>query len=456
VTGGLPNEVEVVECVEYGHINVDPLIWVSDNHRAVFSSEIDGRRVLQATVHEGQLRLQATSYVGVIPLNDQVIVRVRPRFPIANLTRMVTDTGHQHIEALTAFRDYSTQGTADDWTMDLYADALLDYVDDLLDKGLHRVYVHREDEGHFPHGRIDVNRTVQRFAARGIPNKAAYSWFERTVDTPANRCVKAAMEVVYGHLTKKRPQQRKGGAKRLARLVGQMAALEEVNNDPDWRFMDDPQVLGLDPLPDPRAYYRAALDLSVAILRGAGITLDVSGRDVQLASQLIDTNKLFERFVRVSLEKYGKRHGWPVKVLDGNTDGSVTFYDVPNPLPAPFGEPLEALASRDPGRAQPDVVFRAADGTFPLVAEVKNKRSSDDALPDRDDVEQAVTYALRYGLTTALLIHPWSRGRAGLVYVGRVRNVDVYDYRLDLSLHDDLDEALADMGRTVARLAGLS
>ena len=37
-------------------------------------------------------------------------------------------------------------------------------------------------EGHFPHGRIDVTSTVQRFAARGVDNKVAYSWFERTIE----------------------------------------------------------------------------------------------------------------------------------------------------------------------------------------------------------------------------------------------------------------------------------
>ena len=54
-------------------------------------------------------------------------------------------------------------------------------------------------------------------------------------------------------------------------------------------------------------------------------------------------------------------------------------------------------------------------------------------LPSRDEVEQAVTYALRYDCPFTLLIHPWIKGTKGLVYVGRVRTVDVYDYRLDLS-----------------------
>lgn len=453
------DRVVVVDCAEYDQIDIDACLWLSEGHETKFNSEIDGRDVLRANFKKGVLRLQATSYVGVIPLNDRVVVRVKPRVPIANLTRMVIETGHSMLP-LSAFRGYSGRGTADDWAMDIYADALLDYVDELLDAGMMRSYQHREGEGHFPHGRIDVTRTVQRFAARGISNKAGYSWFERTVDTPANRCVKAAMEVIRDHSSKTGSKPRKGDRARLARLAGQFHAFEEVSEDPDYRFLDDPQVLSVVPLPDPRAYYRPVLDLSLLLLQGVGIALDLGGGDVQLSSLLIDTNKLFENFVRVSLAKHAAKNGWAVEVVDGNTeDGRVDLYDVPDPLPAPFGKELEAVATRDPGKAQPDVVLKALDGTFPLIAEVKNTvhgmNADMDTLPERGEVEQAVTYALRYDLPFTLLIHPWIKGTKGLLYVGRVRSIDVYDYRLDLSSHDDVDTALADMAKVVAGLAGL-
>ncbi|KAB1159203.1 hypothetical protein F6X68_08935 [Micromonospora sp. AMSO12t] len=449
----------IVECAEHDSIEIDAALWLNSDHHLVLNSEIDGRDILRANFRKGVLRLQATSYVGVIPLNDRVIVRVKPRVPIANLTRMVIETGHD-VLALSAFREYSSRGTADDWAMDVYADALLDYLDELLDAGVMRSYERCEDEGHFPHGRIDFTQTMQRFAARGVPNKAAYSWFERTVDIPANRCIKAAMEAVHAYLTKSKAKPRKGDRAKIARLAGQLLAFEEVGEDTNYRFLDDPMVLGLTSLPDPRAYYRSALDLSVVILRGTGISLELGGTDVRLSSLLIDTNKLFENFVRVSLAKHAARQYWPVEVLDGNAEGRVDLYDVPDPLPSPLGTPINALASVDPGKAQPDVVLRGLDGSFRLIAEVKNtvhgkNAKAEDVLPERDEVEQAVTYALRYGLNFTVLIHPWLKGTKGLVYVGRVRSVDVYDYRLDLSTDDGTDEALADMASTMAGLAGL-
>ena len=450
------SEVTIVDVQEYGFIDIPTELWVGDGHKAIFNTEIDKRDILRPSFVKGALRLQATSYVGVIPINEHVVVRVRPRVPLANLTRMVVDTNHSLLP-LTALREYSGRGSADDWAMDLYTDALLDYVDGLLLEGLWRTYVRREDEGHFPHGRMEMSRTLQRFTARGVPNKAAYSWHERTIDNLANRCVKAAMERVYDHLNKKARPQSRNDRVRLSRLAGQLLAFQEVGEDADLRYLDDLEVVGVTPLPDPRAYYRPVLDLAVLIVRGIGLALDIGGADVQMGSLLIDTNTLFENFVRVSLGIHAARAKWPVGVLDGNAEGKVALYDVPEVLPSPLGTPMPAMASIDPGKAQPDIVFRGLNGDMPLIAEVKNTdKGKNSSIPDRSEVEQAVTYALRYGLSFTVLIHPWMRGTAGLVYVGRIRSIDVYDYRLDLSTDDGIDHALADMANALAALAGIT
>lgn len=450
----MTDDVHVEECVEYAQIDVDPALWFGDGNRTIFNSEIDGKDVLRVNFSGGVLKLQATSFVGIIPINERLVLRVRPRVPMKSLTRMVIETGHG-VMALSALRDYAGHGRADAWAMERYTDALLDFLDELLDSGLMRAYERRDGEGHFPHGRIEITRTVQRFAATGVPNKAAFSWFERTVDVPANRCIKAAMEAIYDHLTSTKAKPRKGDMTRLRRLAGHFTAFEEVSDDADFRFLDDPQVLGFTPLPDSRAYYRPVLNLSLLIVRGIGIALDIGGSDVQMGSLLVDTNKLFEKFVRLSLSKYARAHSWPVDVLDGNTEGKVDLYDVPDPLPAPLGSPIAAMASRDAGAAQPDIVLRSADGVVPLIAEIKNTPTTDFALPERGHVEQAVTYAIRYGVDFVLLIHPWNSGTKGLKYVGRVRSIDVYDYRLDMSSDENLDQALEDMATSIARLAGI-
>ena len=62
-----------------------------------------------------------------------------------------------------------------------------------------------------------------------------------------------------------------------------------------------------------------------------------------------------------------------------------------------------------------------------------------------------MTYALRYNCPFTLLIHPWIKGTKGLVYVGRVRTIDIYDYRLDLSSDAGIDAALVRHGQRRGR-----
>jgi 5-methylcytosine-specific restriction enzyme subunit McrC len=269
------------------------------------------------------------------------------------------------------------------------------------------------------------------------------------------------MEVALEHLTKTRTTPRRGDRSRVARLAGHFRAFEEVGSDSNHGFLTDLQVQGLSPLPDSRSYYRPALDLAVLMLRDIGIALELGGDDVELGSLLIDTNALFEKFVRVSLAKQAVKRGWQVDVLDGNTAGSVDLYSIPEESPTLHGQLLPPLAANNAGRAQPDVVLRALDGTTVLIAEVKNtlhgqEAAATDSLPQRSEVEQAVTYALRYGLPFTVLVHPWRRGTKGLLYVGRIRTIDVYDYRLDLSLSDGLDAALDAMADAFASIADLN
>lgn len=449
------DNVEVFEVEEYGFVEIDTSLWVGAGHKPVLNTEIGKRNVLLPSFRKGVLQIQATSYVGVIPINDRVVVRVRPRVPLANLTRMVVDTQHD-LFALQALREYSGKGTADDWAMDLYASALLGYVDGLLDEGLLRTYVRREDGGHFPHGRFDTTRTMQRFAARGVPNKAVYSWHERTTDNPINRCIRAAMERVHEFLVSRPGDRTNDDRKRLARLSGQLLAFDEVAVDPDLRFLNDPEVIGSTPLPDSRAYYRPALDLALVIVRGTGLALDLGGADVAMGSLLIDTNTLFENFIRVSLAKHATASQWPVSVLDGNGAGKVDLYDVPQPAPTFRGAEMDVVAASKNGYAQPDVVFRTVDGKVPLIAEIKNTdKGKNSPVPERSEVNQAVTYALRYGLSFTVLIHPWVAGQPGLAYIGRINSVDVWDYKLDLSTDDGIDAALVDMAMSLGELAGI-
>lgn len=445
--------VTVFPCEEYGHVDVDPVLLLADDgHSLNINEDIKRKDAYRVSFSKGKMRLTASSYVGVIALNEHVVLQVRPRVPIANLTRMVRETGHPTF-GLRAFRGYRGHGTVDDWVMDLYSEALIDYVDQILNQGLYRQYVRREGQGGFPRGRIDFQKTAARFAARGVPNKAVYSWHERTIDTPVNRCIKAALLQVHAHLTRDRARgvRSRGYGAMIARLTGQLNALEDVSVGASQRFLTDPEVAGIRPLPEPRFYYRPVLNLAVLILRGEGFALEPGGEDVELGSLLIEMNDLFENYVRVVLQREAATRQWPIQVLDQS--GAVPLYKEPEVLPSPFGEQMEAIGPGTTAEATPDIVLRMADGKVHLAVEVKNTAKGG-VLPDRDEVNQAVTYAVRYGLDKALLVRPLKHGEPGLTFAGRVGSVDVFDYKVNLGT-EDLDKVAADFADAVTALLPL-
>jgi 5-methylcytosine-specific restriction enzyme subunit McrC len=386
VTVEVHTQVVVIPCEEYGEVSVDPSLLLGPDGRLNINEDVRKKDAYRVNFAKGEIKFTASSFVGVIPLNEHVVLKVSPRVPIANLTRMVQETGHP-VHPLRAFREYRGHGTADDWVMDLYAETLIRYVGEVLDQGLYRQYTTRQGEGSYPRGRINFPKTLSRFASHGIPNKAAFEWHERTLDIPANQTLKAALERVHTHLTRGVPQ--KGYGTMLAELTRQLAAFEDIrlNDYPGMPYLTDPEVTGLRPLPEPRFYYRPALDLALQVLTGAGFSLDhLEGEDVRLGSLLIEMNDLFENYVRETVQQTARSRRWPVQVLDQK--GAVPLYEEPTEDQAPLGTVMEALGPTLKKRpaATPDIVFQMPNGgPVLLVAELKNTAKGG-ALPDRDEV----------------------------------------------------------------------
>jgi 5-methylcytosine-specific restriction enzyme subunit McrC len=443
-------DVEIVRCREYGPIEVDASKILDTEGRLAVADGVLGRYV-RADFKDYRLRLSAMGVTGLIPLTDRVMIQVRPRFPLQNMTHMVTTCGYTPT-MLSALRDYSPADHWADWLLDVLADALLACVDTIRQQGLLRVYTQRRNVSSFPHGRVNVTATVTRIASRGINHRADYSWFERTIDNPPNRLLKASLLRLHAHYHHIPKQQ--GLRTRMSRLAEAIRLFHEVGNDQHLRSLNDAQVRGTKHLPTPRGYYRPALGLAVAILTGRGVSLDPSIparphavgapftvdpgilTDVTLPTLLVKTDDLFEEFVRLSLQ--ASFSGEPgIAILDGNkSEGRLPLY-VPHTAADLAGLPAHEIvtASGQEPYAEPDVVCRRPDDSCPLVADVKYTNVED--LANRSEVEQVVLYGIRYKSPIVMTIHPKrDRARRGLHVAGRIGDILITQYRIDLSASD--------------------
>ncbi|AEW96216.1 hypothetical protein SCATT_38450 [Streptantibioticus cattleyicolor NRRL 8057 = DSM 46488] len=405
-------------------------------------------KYVQADFVDKGFRLSAKGVSGLIPLTDRIAIQVRPRFPLRNLTHMVTVCGYVPT-MLPALRDYQLADQASDWLLDVMADALLAALDTVSLNGLHRTYHHRTDAGSYPHGRVNTTSSMLRYASRGINHKAEFSWFERTADNAPNRCLKSAVALLHARYS--RIPRQKGVRQRIARLAESMRVLQEVKLEVRPFSLHDPQVRGDAPLPETRAYYRPALELAVAVLTGRGINLDDHTGNLSMPSLLVKTEDLFEEFIRVSLQKAMSNHTI-LSVLDGNQKpGKVKLYE---DLLDTEREDLPAHEKPTaPGKApeaNPDIVFRLSDGTHPLVADVKY--SNVKGYAERSEVEQVVLYGHRYRSPVAMTIHPCrADSKKGLYIAGRIGSTIVAQYRVDLGA-DDLEAELEEMAKQLSDL----
>lgn len=401
----------IFSCEEQGEIEIDLAAVMGPDGRFELDSDVQNGDYFRVSLTRGKLRLLARGYIGHIPLAPGLSVYVRPRAPVDNLMELADFAGYP-AQALSLIRGYETYGAWVDTLTDLYAETLIGHILNLRIRGLLREYVRREADTSHPHGRIDVSATMRRHTVRGIHHKVAVSWYERTVDVPANRCLKYALWLLAATYAEQQPLGRR--ARRIVqKLDGAFGVLAGVSLDTTRAFLHDPHVVGSAQLPHSRAHYREPLDVARSLIDRRTVVLDGVSGDVHLPSIVFNMNDLFEKYVRESLVEAARLQLWRVSILDGNTDGArPLFHDRKFP------------------RATPDVVIEDPHRFCPLIIEVKNIPQKEF---NRDAVEQSVTYALSFGAPNALLVQPCASGTpAGLDKLGVIDHISVWRYRFDM------------------------
>jgi 5-methylcytosine-specific restriction enzyme subunit McrC len=365
-----------------------------------------------------------------VPLSDLLNAKGRLRlnpdveskgYFTVQLTSLLRVSGYVP-SSLGAERPYAADPAWNESLVDLFAGWLAAPVDIIASEGLLLLYEQREEATSFPRGRVLAGATLTQLRPRGIRHQAVSSWFARSADSPANRCLKYAIWFIAGRLAIL--GSRTASRRRLLQRLGALYELfSSVPLEHSLSFLGDPLVTGARATPSLRHYYRPALDLAMAIVRRYAVDVEVTRRGVDLPSMVLDMDSIFESYLRNTLQAEAGRAGGGVDVLDGNAVGKKPLFDDP---------PSE--------NATPDIVFSRGGHRWPLVIEVKNVPVKGNS--SRGAIEQAVTYAAAYRCNRVVLAHPRARNQdeAGLRLQGRIGDLAVYQYVFDLEAADLLAE----------------
>jgi 5-methylcytosine-specific restriction enzyme subunit McrC len=410
------------ETEEYKPVDI-PLSDLLIGTRLDLYEQVTAKGYFSLGLRRDQLVFRASGFVGLIPINDRVAIQVRPRVPVANLVHLllVAEMGATSIEGFE--RGYGIGAEQVPFMLDHLTLALLKEIDVIAANGLHREYMRVPSASRAPAGRVLFSGALMKRKAQGDPFSVPIVRHKQTADTTPNRCLKYAIWYVAQRY---RQFHLRAGVRRLLDdLNGAYLLFGTVSLDHSQSFFNDARVQLPERMPAVRAYYVNALRLAAILIRDRGVTLEMGAEQLAMDSWVVNMADVFEAYARRILARELALSQSELLVLDGNLSG-------------PGGGRKLLFDSRPSEEATPDIVIeRQKPGRSPAVPVVLDAKYKERAVPDRDDINQIVTYALSYRSVEAVLVFPREHdGPQGLRFLGTINEVRLSAYSIDLGAVD--------------------
>lgn len=389
-----------------------PLSYILRGNELDLIPEVTSGKYITIRLSSDSLDVQATKYIGYVPLNSQYVLHITPKFGISNLLKLLAESkGDSH--ALEFFeRSYRSLFDPNRTLIDFFALCLEYELNLLAQRGMWREYLPKSSISAFPAGKISLAPTVLQSWVRGDTDRLHLERFELSKDTIANRLIKYAIWLLTSPLADYTGLERKT----IRSLNSHLPRFNRVKLDHSLSFIRSTEhLIQTKAFPRIRPYYVRLCQISLYILKTLGLDILHSGAGAILPSFVIDLEATFEMYMLHTLQRELPKILDNVQILDGNMEGS-----------------RELFVNRRGYPMKPDIVVLKENNPV-LTADVKYK-----AEPAREDRSQVVTYAVGYGTSRSLLLCPASGGqRQGLRPLGLVNNqIQVDEYYFDLAAED--------------------
>ena len=370
---------------------------------------VEEKGLVFLSLRKGRITLSAGAYVGLIPLNARLSVDILPKLPVGNLARVLEIARAPLGRLRRTLRTYQLAEAPEASVLAFIAANLVDAVRDIEVAGFTKQFTPEKAVTSHPRGRILIGESRSRCLFRGRPSSVVAERYRQTTDVLANRIIRASMQIVLSAFSRMSLID-------AALLSDTASCYRNLPNEIGVLTQAERSELAAQRGPGHtttgRPDYDRALEIATMVLNTEGILLDRQGPDRSLNSFILNLEEVIENYFRNSLRR---RAPSDVVVEDGNKEGRrPLFSDQPN-------GPL----------AQPDIVLRRVPSP-PIVCEIKYKTKI-----DRPDINQAVTYAVTFGVRLTVLIHIEAPNtKHGLYKLGQTGDVAVYGYAFNLSAVD--------------------
>lgn len=381
-----PLAVQIIECQEHEVISV-PIEDLLVDGEITLDERIADRGYLDVSIKGGRLSLRSTRFVGLIPLNNRISIRVSPKAKIGNLSQMIVRCGEIPFVIPEFSRGYMPRFEVNAKAEETYHSSFLRAVSGITQRGLLKSYVEIPDPPPW-RGRLLVSQTVNRHISKGIRYKGEFEFKTLSANVPENVAIKGGLIAVNAWLHKNNPKDRL--CLRAGQLLDAFAGVDDWNG-PVGKLMED-IPWRVNALPSHMAYYHEPLWTAYVLLQKMLPDVGSDGL-VSLESMIVDVSKVFEVYARRVLEEAAPSVG--VRVSDGNKRPSMFFIDS-----AQFS-------------VHPDIILRQ-DGKVTAILDVKYK-----AAPKESDRYEMLSFLEATTARRAVFICPVTSPSDVSQYIGK-------------------------------------
>jgi 5-methylcytosine-specific restriction enzyme subunit McrC len=343
------------QSVELPRADAEWLQRTHGRHIAVIEEEPEANRWL----------LRAGPVCGLITLPSGRRLQIESRVPVRNVWALLALADQTECLSWPAGAGETLLGLVDG-LMEVFAREM----ERLIERGLAVGYRQTEGVRTSVRGRLDVQRQVRELP--GKPDRFACSFSELTRETPENRVLAAALQVVL-RAAPARSDLRASAARSL-REIGGGGQVRLERSD-----------LAAARVSAATRHYRVPLTLARLLIEGlgAGHRADAGCRVRKVPSLLVVMPQLFERFVCRTL----------ARGLSGGTRVRWTGHSV-------------ALDAGSQAMLTPDAVVEGSDGPLCVVDAKYKPQSANRQEPSSSDLYQMLAYCVGYGVRDAVLVYP--------------------------------------------------
>ena len=256
-------------------------------------------------IHNG-VNLRALGLIDYLPLTSDIVLNLRPKFPLNNLWRMLSIADESYDRVLPVLRSYERDEASP--PHQLLARGFCHYLRSIVDLGLSRGY-YREPYTGFYKPRVEFGRTMARHLSRGDDLTISGDVFAYSANLRVNSVLKSACLSFLRII----PRDPKWLSERKLVLEA-LNALHRVS--PTGMIVGDEKLAETTPR-WVRESYRGALSVYAMLLGYTKIGFGYATEGSEMPSFLFSLDVVFESYVR-NVFRMSLRHK-KIAVLDGNS-----------------------------------------------------------------------------------------------------------------------------------------